>query len=568
VGRYPLRFRLIYRFSVLFFDRLCPLLALGRPARAARLDDEAFARVMQWIQEQPLALVRVLFMLVTQPMMEVLAAEPPPEHREHPLAATPPRPQPPREQLDVLVIGSGAGGAPVAWKLATAGARVALVEQGTLVTPLTAAQAIERYYVVQGMTASLAGHAVLVSAGSTVGGSTSINSGTCLRPLPEQLRLWDEEWGTDFAGGALDPWLADAERLIGVETPSEALQSKSGRLFQQGLAALGREGSYILPRNAPGCEASGRCCFGCPPGAKRSTDRAFLVPAVEAGLLLYRGATARGIWEERDGVSVSVELPEGRILLRARHLVIAAGALFTPGLLRRSRLGAHWRRAGGHLRIHPAMKVMAYFPGLAHGERGIPQGIGYRNAEMPRLTFEGVHTPPSVTAPLLNFAGRRFPWWWARHEDLASFGVMLRERGFGRVVEQRGIPMMLYRLRWEDAWDLRRGLLFLAEVFLAAGAERVLLPVAGGECAEVTDRRDLAPGSTRAFNPEQLAVIGFHPQGTAGIGRVVEPDLQLAGSARISVCDASVLPDSPGVNPQMTIMALSLRLAQRLLGEL
>jgi len=52
------------------------------------------------------------------------------------------------------------------------------------------------------------------------------------------------------------------------------------------------------------------------------------------------------------------------------------------------------------------------------------------------------------------------------------------------------------------------------------------------------------------------------------MGRLVDRDLRLPGSQRIRVCDASALPDSPGVNPQVTIMALALRLADHMATEL
>jgi choline dehydrogenase-like flavoprotein len=135
----------------------------------------------------------------------------------------------------------------------------------------------------------------------------------------------------------------------------------------------------------------------------------------------------------------------------------------------------------------------------------------------------------------------------------ASFGLMVRDRGAGRVREVAGRLAMSYALDDGDARDVDAGIRLLADVFFAAGADRVLLPT--GE--ELTRGRGGAGG--------RPLLCGFHPQGTAGMGRVVDTDLRL--TRRISVCDASVLPDSPGVNPQITIMALSLRLADRLAAE-
>jgi choline dehydrogenase-like flavoprotein len=124
-----------------------------------------------------------------------------------------------------------------------------------------------------------------------------------------------------------------------------------------------------------------------------------------------------------------------------------------------------------------------------------------------------------------------------------------------------------YTLDSEDARDMGAAIILLAEAFFAAGADRVLLPVSGmpAEVDSLSARRRLSPED---FTRDRLTLCGFHPQGTAGMGRAVDADLRLFGTTRISVCDASVLPDSPGVNPQITIMALSLRLADRLVAEL
>jgi choline dehydrogenase-like flavoprotein len=141
---------------------------------------------------------------------------------------------------------------------------------------------------------------------------------------------------------------------------------------------------------------------------------------------------------------------------------------------------------------------------------------------------------------------------------------MVRDRGTGSVREVGGKRVLRYALHPDDAKDLGAGLLIAAEALFAAGAERVVLPLCGRD-AEVESVEALKALRPEDFTRRNLLTSGFHPQGTAGIGRVVDADLDVIGEPRVSVCDASVLPDSPGVNPQVTIMALSLRLADRLL---
>ncbi|MEQ1565713.1 MAG: GMC family oxidoreductase N-terminal domain-containing protein [Myxococcota bacterium] len=551
-------------------DWLGPALVLGRPARATDLDDAEFDRVDAGLQAHTNRFVRLSWLLVRAPLLEARYPDPAPIDPGHPLDAfageLASRRSHSNRSFDVIVIGSGAGGAPVAAALARAGRRVAVIEAGDLVRAEAANRAVERHYVDQGMLGSAAGDgAALVIAGRAVGGTTAINSGTSFRPLPAQLEAWDRDAGTSFAGGALEPYLARVEERLGIAATPEALLDASSRLVREGLERLGRGGAFPLPRNAPGCRGSGRCCFGCPSGAKRSTDRAYLPELVASGGTLLARTTAVGIDARSDGVSVWVRDATGTRRLTARHLVLAGGALWTPALIRAHRLGQRWKVAGDGLKIHPASKVFGWMPGaLAHG--GVPQALGYHAPELPRVTFEGAHTPSVVTATLLQAAGRRHREWMAAHDHLANYGMMVRDRGAGSVRAVAGRPVLRYALHPEDVRDLGHALLIAAEALFAAGAERVMLPVAGPD-AELSSARALAEWTPDRFSRATLMTSGFHPQGTAGIGRVVDPDLRLVGAPAVSVCDASVMPDSPGVNPQVTILALSERLADRLSEE-
>jgi choline dehydrogenase-like flavoprotein len=565
--RFPMGAGAVFPIVEAALDRLGPALFQRKACPAHLLDDESFDAFERAVQHHPNALIRAMYTLLRFPALDVAYPDPLPAAPTHPLQALEPLLRERRSHLqsefDVIVIGSGAGGAPVAWDLSRRGFSVAIVEAGGLLLAEGVNQALERRYLDQGMIGSLKdGGSTIVLAGTAVGGTTVINSGTSLRPRGECLAHWDGLAGTRFAGGELEPWLDAASKQVGVVVPDHSLLSAADQLVEKGLRALGRQGAHVLPRNAPACKGAGRCCFGCPNGAKLSTDRSFLPEAIEAGAVLFAETRAGRIREGATGVEVFVHGPGGRRALRAKKLVMAAGALSTPNLIRESRLGAHWRKAGGQFKMHPASKVFALMPEpLAHG--GIPQGLGYRAPELPRITFEGVHTPPGAAAAMVAAAGKRHRWWMERYDRLATYGMMVRDRSGGTVRKLGGIRRIDYGLHAEDAHDLGAAILLTGEIMFAAGAERVLLPVAGmePEVESVDALRRLRPVD---FTRSRLVTCGFHPQGTAGIGRLVDTDLRLVGSEHVYVSDASVLPDSPGVNPQITIMALALRCANTL----
>lgn len=547
-------------------DRLGPWLGAAGIRRASALSDRAFDKMDARLQAHGSLPVRLAWLLVRAPLLEARYPDAAPPDPGHPLldladeiaARTDLR----NDTFDVIVIGSGAGGAPLARELARAGKRVAIVEAGGILTSDTANGAIERHYVQQGMLGSIEGGGMaLVVAGRAVGGTTVVNSGTSLAPLPSRLEAWDRQAGTAFAGGGLDPFVRRVHEELGIGPVPEHRLDASAKLVREGLRRLGREGAFPLPRNAPDCEGAARCCFGCPNGAKKSTDRAFLPDAVRHGATLLIRTVAEGIRADAGGVQVWVRTPTGRRRLKARELVLAGGALATPGLIRANRLGDRWSVAGDGLKIHPASKVFGWMPeALPHG--GVPQALGYRPPELDRITFEGAHTPPVVTGTVLQIGGARHRDWMDHHDQLANYGLMVRDRATGSVRTVAGRNLLRYALHDDDARDLGAGLLIAAQALFAAGAERVLLPIVGP--SEVT-RDELARLGPEAFTRANLLTSGFHPQGTAGIGRVVDAELRLSGAPNVWVCDASVLPDSPGVNPQVTIMSLSFRLAATML---
>jgi choline dehydrogenase-like flavoprotein len=472
-----------------------------------------------------------------------------------------------KERYDVVVVGSGAGGAPLAALLAEAGRQVCIVEAGGPVEPAGVEEALSRYYLQGGTTVAIGNAAVAVPVGRALGGTTAINSGTCLRPPDAVLEAWDRMLEAPLFAAAREH-LPQVEQDIGVTVPPMELLGRSHHLFVEGLRGLDAPEPFVLPRNAPGCQGSGMCCFGCPTRSKQSMDLSYIPRAREAGAEVLTHAQATRIRQEGDGVAITIQQRgQGKRRLHCRELVLAGGAFGTVRLIRQNRLGTHWRQAGDHLTVHPASKVTAVFPDPVHGERGVPQGMGLEHPDFPGLTFEGIFTPPDALIPLFVAAGNDLRWWLDRHDYLASMGLMITDRGRGSVRYLGGQPLLRYHLHPDDARLVVEGLKFLARVYLRAGATRVQLPFAG-EGNEVESERELDAIDPGAIPPRNLMTAGFHPLGTAAAGRVVDHDLRLAGAPRIRVCDGSALPGPPGVNPQLTIMATAHELAHRMVAAM
>ena len=465
------------------------------------------------------------------------------------------------DAFDVVVIGSGAGGASVAAIAAERGRTVAVIEAGTAVRPASAEIALERHYLGGGYLAAVGEGLIPVLAGRALGGTTPINSGTCFPPPPELLAQWDLQFGTTWARD-LPAHVSAVERAIHVNTPDAALLGPSHLLFAEGMRAMGYPDPVVLPRNSEGCDGGGMCCFGCPGGRKQSADVAWLPRARNSGAEIFSSTTATSITVQPTGVRVGLSGSRNSPIL-ARKLVLSGGALGTPRLVRENRLGSHWHAAGRGLSIHPATKVVAAFSHPVHGDRGIPQGTGLRLPELPGVLFEGIFTPPEVLLPLLLSTGADPAWWLDRHDHLASHGLMVRDHGRGSVRTVGGEPFLRYDLDPRDRRSLLEGARLIGRAFFRAGAVRVLMPLFGyphGFRSEAElDAVDLA-----SIPASRVVAMGFHPLGTVGLGRLVDAELRLVGTDNVFVCDGSVLPEPLGVNPQVTIMSLGHWLGSRL----
>lgn len=473
------------------------------------------------------------------------------------------------ERFDFVVAGSGAGGSAAACRLAEGGARVLVAERGGRARVLAdAGEALARHYAQSGFSAATGNCFLPIPTGRVVGGTTQINSGTCMRTPPALLEGWERRV-PGFRADPFSGYVDLAWKRLGVRRAPPETMSASSKLFLQGLERLRLSGGHTLDRAESGCTGRGRCAFVCPTGAKRTADTVFLEPAAKRpGFELAESTALESVElpaQEGGRVTVALRGAQGQQRrVSCRALLLASGALDTPYFIRRFRLGPNWRHAGRGLSVHPATEVMAQFDRPLRGWEGVAQGAGYCDPVQPRLRYEGAFIPPELAATALPLEGRRLKTWLDRYDRVAAFGFMVRDSGRGRVHHPigPGLPVLRYWMEEDDLALMLEGMRFLARVFFAAGAARVLLPLTLPDNL-YDSQEDLERADLSAVTPAQLQMMAFHPLGTCGMGRVVNGDLK-AGPG-VYVCDGSVVPESPGVNPQITIYAFALRLADHLL---
>ena len=487
------------------------------------------------------------------------------------------------ELADVVVVGSGAGGAVVARELAARGKDVVLVEEGGFFTGKdftgNPRQMIDLLYRNRGITGALGRPAIPIPLGRCVGGTTTINSGTCYRAPDFVLEEWAEHYGVIASDAELRPYFERVERELNVRPVSDAGYGRNSLLFERGAAALGYAGARI-PRNERGCLATGVCAFGCPQDAKQAMHVSYVPCALADGARLYtRCRVARVLVSAGKAVGVvarfvAADERESGCELRvlARQVVVACGALLTPALLERSAVPDPSGLRGRNLHVHPATRVGALFDEEVRGWEEVPQAYNVHHFTRDGIFIQGQFVPPAMEAPVLPGVGTAHKDIMARYGRLGSFGALISDESAGRVKAGRGRwPRVTYQLGAADARKLARAIGLTAEIFFAAGAREVYSGVHSRPVLRSVDEaRALQSAALPAVDFEMMA---FHPQGTARMGEdartaVTDSFGRVHGTPGLWVSDASLFPSSCKVNPQITIMALATRVAETVAAAL
>jgi len=467
-------------------------------------------------------------------------------------------------RCDAVVIGSGAGGAFAARALARAGLETVIVEEGErwTVDRLRSAHPLDRFagiYRDGGTTMALGNPPIALPLGRAVGGTTVINSGTCYRPPAAVAAAWHGEHGLALANPELlGARVADVEATLGVAPAPMEVLGRNGELSLAGAEALGWQAAP-LRRNAPGCRGACQCAIGCPNNAKGGVHLNALPQACEAGARIVSGLRARRVLVE-GGRAVGIEARRaggGTVRITAPLVVVAAGAIATPPLLRRSGLDGH-PRLGRNLSIHPATGVTANFEEEVIPWRGVMQSVGIEELhEREGILLEATSNPPGMGAISAPGYGTHLQARLDRAPNTALLGAMIADAPSGRVFGARA-PLVSYRLAQEDERRLATAVGAMARVMLAAGAKEVEL---GGGAPAVRSAEEI-DGAVDRLDVRRLRLAAFHPSGTAAAGsdpgrHPVDPEGRLRGVEGVWVADGSILPSCPGVNPQISIMALA-----------
>jgi choline dehydrogenase-like flavoprotein len=487
-------------------------------------------------------------------------------------------------QCDVCIIGSGAGGAFTAAKLAKAGKKVVILEDGGYHTSdtfdMTERNMSPRLYQEAGarMTTD---QAITIYQGRAVGGTTVINWTTCFRTPERVFQHWHEHHGVEgIEHKHLVPHWETIEKELNVTKMTLEQTNKNNRVTYDGLKKLGWHADF-LSRNVKNCAHTGYCGMGCPIDAKQSMLVTKIPEAVKAGADVYANAWVQSI--KRDGrkcTAVVAKLKDPQfdrlngvtLTVNAKVTVLAAGGINTPAILLRSQIDANGR-TGKRTFFHPGSAVVGLHSQLIEPFVGSPQYVHSeqfvdRGKDKMGMLIEG--------APLFPMSMGGFsPTFGTEKQALIemlphmSLTIVLLHDGFdvanldegGSVsLKPNGQPRIDYAWNERFMEGLRMGTKVAAQIQFAGGAKQVFSqhPLYLNSPSEIEPALDAAK-----YGPNQLPVAIAHVMGGCPMGTnerlsiVDSRSLRHHGFDNLFVIDGSVYPTSLTVNPQMSIYGLA-----------
>lgn len=504
-------------------------------------------------------------------------------------------------ETDAVIIGSGAGGSVVAAKLAEAGHKVVIMEKGEYVSrkemSLLEGKSAESMYEGAAFVATEDG-LVAIMAGSTVGGGTTINWSASLRTPEHVLTEWADQNKLDLFKSSSYKEAMDTVCLrLGVQ---EAVFGENfpNSVLRQGCRNLNVHVSNV-PRNAAADHMCGWCGFGCKAGLKQSVNLTWLLDALAHGAVVLSRCEAKRVLLSKHGSTyaksrrargvVAATADGGEVVVHAKVVVVACGALWTPLLLRRSGLlNAH---IGRNLHLHPVMFVWGYFPPSLP-----PAGKCYEGGIMTAFTRAAANWETTGSGALLMVPSLHpgafaafIPWTsgsdakdrMCKFARTAHIIALTRDTGSGSVSEDKdGHLCIQYTLSGIDKESCLTAAELGLRILMAAGATEVGTQNVNGQnfrcCTSTSAEFSFSsscnpPGfddflsNVRSVSLRRLntPLASAHQMGSCRMGThpstsALDPRCETWEAQGLFVADSSVFPSASGVNPMITVQSIAL----------
>ena len=518
-------------------------------------------------------------------------------------------------KADVVIVGSGCGGAVCAKTLSEAGLRVIVVEKSYYWSmehlPMSESEGAYHLFENGGVIFTDDGSTAVV-AGSTWGGGGTVNWSAALQTQGMVRREWSERFGLQyFASAAFQTDLDAVCDRMGVSTAA-IRHNKTNEVLLEGARKLGWSAKAV-PQNTGGeVHSCGQCPLGCDSGGKKGPNITFLPDAAKAGARFMEGFEVHeitfaehsaGAERKVSGVSGACTSRDGvkrEVLIKAPRVIVSAGTLASPLLLLRS--GLTNPHIGRHLHLHPVSFLGAVWDQDVKPWEGSIltavinefedlDGDGYG------AKLEATSMLPSNWVPIFPWqSGLQFKHFAANLRRTTGYISLARDRYGGRVYPDPvdGRCRIEYSPSKHDRVHILEGVARMAEVAYVEGAREIFTAIptlpafvrpGPDAAAKIRVLQSERPSVTDVDFKDWLIKLraaglpspdcGFasaHQMGTCRMGTlpsnsVVDPKGRVWGVEGLYVADASVFPSATGVNPMISNMAIARGIARGIVED-
>ena len=480
---------------------------------------------------------------------------------------------------DVCIVGSGPGGSMVASRLARAGAKVVVLEEGGHNTKdqfdMQEPRAFQRLYQDRGNRAT-ADLSIAVLQGRSVGGGTVVNWTTSYRTPDDVLAYWRKQQGSLLTPAILKPHFEEIEQRLGIQKVDYEDTNPNNRAIYDGCKKLGWQVDTTR-RNVRGCLRTGYCGMGCPVDAKQSAALTYLPDAIAAGAEVYANCRVQKLETSGKRAVAAIGLvldaqtfqATGRtIRVEPRVMVVAGGALNSPALLLRS--GLDRGPVGKKTWLHPTIAMGAFYQEPIEGFYGAPQSVAshhfaHRN-ENAGFFIEAAPVHPMLSAIAAPGFGAGLRGRMSRLPNLcATIALMIdgfdeAEAGGTVTLRKDAGPKLDYPFTPRMHECFIAAMKAIARLHLANGALEV--QTFHNDPVHIKTEADISGIDAPPMGPNLLAAFTAHQMGGCRMGAdpahsVVNPELRHHDVENLFVVDGSVFPTGLGVNPMESIYGVA-----------
>ena len=465
---------------------------------------------------------------------------------------------------DILIIGSGPGGAISAWESIKKNRDVLLIDAGSNYNldsciPFSTKE-MEQKYKHGGITPTFNKPKITYVEGETVGGGSEVNSGFYHRPDKEIIRFWEEKYQIEqFSTRDLFKHAEIIEKEISVSyLPNIDQMSKASLKLKNGADKLGWSNMEV-PRWFKFNREN--------KGTKQSMTETYIKWYLDNGGQLISNLKAFKLKFNGSKWIIScldTRKNDNKTII-AKNLFLCGGAISTPFLLRSSGIK---KNVGNTLQMHPTVKVIAEFNDIVNSKNmGVP--VHQVKEFSPEISIGcSVSSKPYLALSMLDnvkYIDKVEKSW----ENMAIYYAMIKPLGFGKVrkIPFFKDPFINYQLIKKDMETLSTGLKIMCKILLKSGAKNIYPSIKNYGVITSLDDINRIP----KYLPKDLtSLMSIHLFSSCPMGenkKICSANSfgKVFGFNNLFINDGSLIPSAPGINPQGTIMAIARRNIQHFL---